>query len=82
MQIQVIGSGCPTCHKLNELVKSIVQEVGNGDTVDYITGDRGTNMIIELGAMSSPLLVVDGKIVMVGFIPDKNKIKAKIYGHI
>lgn len=82
MHIQVIGSGCPTCHKLNELVKSIVQEVGSGDTVEYIVGDKGTNTIIELGAMSSPLLTVDGKIVMVGFVPDRNKIRTKIYGHI
>lgn len=82
MHIQIIGSGCPTCHKLSEMVKSIVQEVGNGDTVDYIVGDKGTDMIVELGVMSSPILTVDGKIVMVGFIPDRNKVKAKIYGNV
>jgi len=64
------------------MVKSIVQEVGNGDTVDYIVGDKGTDMIVELGVMSSPILTVDGKIVMVGFIPDRNKVKAKIYGNV
>lgn len=82
MKIQVLGSGCPTCQRLYELVRSIVEEMGGGDEVEYLTGDEGTQAIIELGAMSSPLLVVDGKIVMTGFIPDKNKVKAKIYGHI
>lgn len=82
MKIQVVGSGCATCHKLHKLVKSIVEEAGKGDEVEYITGETGTEMILELGAMSSPLLVVDGKVVMVGFVPDKSKIKAKIYGHI
>lgn len=82
MKIQVIGSGCPTCNKLHELVRGIVEEVGQNDSVEYIAGDEGVKAIIELGAMSSPLLVVDGKVAMMGFIPDKNKIKAKIYGHI
>lgn len=82
MKIQILGSGCPTCHKLHELVKSLVEEVGRGDEVNYVTGDDGMQAILELGAMSSPLLVVDGKIVMVGFTTDKNKVKAKIYGHI
>lgn len=82
MKIQVLGSGCETCKKLCELVKNIVDEMGRGDEVEYLTGDEGTQAILELGAMSSPLLVVDGKVAMVGFIPDKNKVKAKIYGHI
>ena len=82
MKIQVLGSGCPTCQKLNALVEEIVSESGKGDAVEYITGEEGTVKIIKLGVMSSPVLVVDGKVVMVGFIADKEKVKAKIYGHI
>ncbi|MEI8232532.1 MAG: thioredoxin family protein [bacterium] len=82
MKIQVLGSGCSTCQKLHQLVKDIVAENGGKDSVEYLTGDAGTTRIIELGIMSSPVLLVGDRVAMVGFIPDKNKIKAKIYGHI
>jgi small redox-active disulfide protein 2 len=82
MNIQVLGSGCPTCQKLHKMVEEIVDEAGKGDGLEYLTGDKGTGKILELGLMSSPVLTVDGKVVMVGFIPDKNKVKEKIYGYI
>ena len=76
MKIQVLGSGCPTCKKLHELVMKATNELGITNKVDYITGNEGTQKIVEMGLMSSPVLVVDGKPVMVGFTPDIEKIKA------
>jgi hypothetical protein len=64
------------------MVEEIVIEVGKNDKLEYVTGDKGTGKILELGLMSSPVLLVDGRVAMVGFIPDKNKIREKIYGHI
>lgn len=82
MIIQVLGSGCPTCHRLKEMAEEIAKEAGKGDTVEYITGEKGTAKIIELGIMSSPVLIAGGKVAMTGFIPDKEAIRKKIYGHI
>jgi small redox-active disulfide protein 2 len=82
MNIQVLGSGCPTCEKLHQMVKEIVSEAGKNDSVEYLTGDKGTGRILELGLLSSPVLVADDRVVMVGFTPDKNEVKKKIYGHI
>jgi small redox-active disulfide protein 2 len=79
MTIQVLGSGCPTCQKLHQMVEEIVKETGRGDRVEYLTGDEGTGKVIELGLMSSPVIVVDGKVAMTGFIPDKSIVKEKIY---
>jgi small redox-active disulfide protein 2 len=78
MTIQVLGSGCPTCKKLYEITQQATSEMGLDTTVDYVTGAEGMQKIIELGAMSSPLLVVDGNIAMTGFTPDIEKIKANI----
>lgn len=75
MKIQVLGSGCPTCKKLYELTTKAVDELGMDDKVDYVTGSDGTQKIVEMGLMSSPVLAVDGKPVMVGFTPDIGKIK-------
>ena len=82
MKIQVLGSGCPTCSKLNEITQKAVSEMGLDAKVEYITGSEGMQKIIELGAMSSPLLVIDGKIAMTGFTPDIENIKHKIQAHV
>lgn len=75
MKIQVLGSGCPTCQKLHEIVERSVKEMGLDTAVEYITGNEGTAKIVELGIMSSPVLTVNDKPVLVGFTPDINKIK-------
>lgn len=72
MKIQVLGSGCSNCHRLYELTKEAATELHIQDTVEYITD---VTKIIEMGVMQSPVLAVDGKPVMVGFVPDKEKIK-------
>lgn len=75
MKIQVLGSGCPTCKKLYELTKQAVSDLGLNEEVEYITD---VTKIIEMGVMSSPVLAIDGKPAMVGFLPNLEKIKQLI----
>ncbi|MFZ2025053.1 MAG: thioredoxin family protein [Microgenomates group bacterium] len=72
MKIQVLGSGCANCRRLFELTKEAAQELQILDPVEYITD---VTKIIEMGVMQSPVLAVNGKPIMVGFLPDKAKIK-------
>lgn len=72
MKIQVLGSGCPTCKKLYELTLEAVKQLDLNEKVEYITD---VSKIIEMGIMSSPVLAIDGKPAMVGFIPDISRIK-------
>ena len=78
MKIQVLGLGCATCKKLYEITQKAIDEMKLGIQVEYVTGDEGMRQIIELGAMNSPVLVVNGHIVMTGFTPDIEAIKEKI----
>ncbi|AKM81331.1 MAG: Redox-active disulfide protein 2 [Candidatus Pacebacteria bacterium GW2011_GWF2_38_9] len=73
MQIQVLGSGCPTCKKLFELTKQAVAELDLKTEVEYVTD---VSKIIEMSVMSSPVLAIDGKPVLLGFLPDIEKIKS------
>jgi len=57
-----------------------VKALGIKDEVEYLTGSEGTQKIVELGVMSSPVLVVNNKVVMMGFTPDLEKIKTVITG--
>jgi len=72
MKIAVLGSGCATCKALYDLTKKAVSQLGLKDEVEYITD---ISKIIEMGVMQSPVLAINGKSVMVGFIPDAEKIK-------
>lgn len=78
MKIQVLGSGCPTCKKLYQLTKEAAEQLNLKEEVEYLTGQEGTQKIIEMGVMSSPVLAVDGKPVLTGFIDDVEKIKKLI----
>ncbi|PJA63480.1 MAG: thioredoxin family protein [Candidatus Portnoybacteria bacterium CG_4_9_14_3_um_filter_44_9] len=75
MKIQVLGAGCPTCKKLFELTKQAVEELDLKTEVEYITDIQ---KIVEMGVMSSPVLAIDGKPVITGFLPDVEKIKETI----
>ncbi len=72
MTIQVLGSGCPTCKKLYEITQKAVKDLEIDTEVEYITD---ITKIVEMGIMSSPVLAVNGKPVMVGFSNDITKLK-------
>jgi small redox-active disulfide protein 2 len=72
MQIQVLGAGCASCKKLHELASEVVSELKLDVKVDYVTD---ISKIVELGIMQSPVLTVNGKPVMIGFIPNRQKVK-------
>ena len=75
MKIQVLGSGCPTCKKLFELTKKAAEELKLKTEVEYITDIQ---KIVEMGVMSSPVLAINGKPILTGFVPDIEKIKETI----
>ncbi len=72
MKIQILGSGCPKCKKLFEVTQEAVDQLNLNVTVEYITD---VTKIIQMGVVSSPVLAIDGKPVLVGELPTIEKIK-------
>lgn len=72
MKIEVIGSGCKKCKALFELTKEVITELDIADHVEYSTDIK---KIVTLGVMSSPVLAIDGKAVLAGVLPEKEKLK-------
>jgi len=72
MTIQILGSGCPTCKRLLETTKKIVQELKIETEVEYITD---VAKIVEMGVMASPVLAIDGKPVLIGGGHSEDEIK-------
>jgi small redox-active disulfide protein 2 len=73
MEIKILGTGCPKCNSLDAAVKKAVEELGLKDAVIEHVDDIGK--IIEYGVMSTPALVVDGKVKISGRVPSVADIK-------
>jgi len=72
MKIEVIGSGCKKCKALFELTEVVVRELNINDTVLY---SNDINKIVSMGLMSSPVLTLNDKPILVGILPDKERLK-------
>ena len=72
MKIEILGTGCPKCKKLEENARKALEETGKKAEVIKITD---INEIIERDVMTTPAIVIDGKIKAFGRIPDVEEIK-------
>ncbi len=74
-KIEVLGSGCPKCQKLESMVKEAVAKHGVDAEVSHI---YDINKIVDYGVMVTPALVVDGKLKFSGKIPGEKELLAAI----
>lgn len=72
MKIEVLGSGCAKCTTLYEAVKTAVSEKGVEAEVIKVE-DMPT--IMKYGVMSTPALVIDGKVVFSGKTASVSEVK-------
>ena len=71
--IQVLGGGCANCHQLEANVKGALAELGLDTPVELITDFA---VIAAYGVLTTPALVVDGKVVSCGKVLKKQEIEA------
>jgi small redox-active disulfide protein 2 len=71
-RIQVLGMGCPKCKKLAENTEAAVKELGLGGIIEKVTDIKE---IMRLGVMTTPALVVDGRVRVAGKVPSVEEIK-------
>ncbi len=73
MKIQILGTGCPKCHKLAETAAQAADDLG----LDYeLIKVTSINDIMTFGVMITPALAVDGEVKVVGKVPSVDEIKA------
>lgn len=73
--ILVLGSGCAKCNALEEVVRAALTELGMDPAVGHVTD---FTQIAAYGVMSTPALVVDGKVVSSGKVLKKEEAAALI----
>lgn len=72
MNVKVIGQGCPKCTKLYENVLAALEELEIEAEVEKV---ENLLDIVKLGVMTSPAVMVDGKLVVSGRVSGVNKLK-------
>jgi small redox-active disulfide protein 2 len=77
MDIEVLGTGCAKCKKLEENVRGAVAELGIEATVTKV---EDIAKIMEHGVMSTPGVVIDGVVKGEGRIPSQQEIKNWLQG--
>ena len=77
MRIQVLGTGCAKCKQLTANAEKAVAELGLAVHVEKVEDVRE---IMKFKVMSTPALVVDGRVVSAGRLLAPSDVKALLQG--
>lgn len=69
--IKVLGTGCANCRNTIKLIEEVAAEKG---VAVHLTKIEDLPQIMQYGVMSTPGVVVDGKVVHAGGVPERAKI--------
>ncbi len=72
MEIKVLGTGCAKCKSLERETREVVDEMNINATICKV---EDIMEIIAFGVMTTPALVVDGKVVVKGRVPGRDELK-------
>jgi len=70
-QIKILGSGCRNCQTTYDLIGKIAAELGVTIAVEKV---EDIGQIMGYGVMSTPGVVIDGKVVHAGGVPSRDAI--------
>ncbi|MEW5721881.1 MAG: thioredoxin family protein [Thermodesulfobacteriota bacterium] len=72
LEIRVLGQGCPRCNLLEKEVMEVLAELGLAADLQHVTD---LAEIGRSGAMGMPALMINGRMVSVGGVPSRSKIR-------
>ena len=69
--VKVLGSGCTNCKTTQKLIEDVTEENGIPITLEKV---EDMAQIMSYGVMSTPGVIIDGKVAHAGGVPDKTTI--------
>ncbi|MCX7165549.1 MAG: thioredoxin family protein [Rhodocyclales bacterium] len=71
--IKVLGTGCANCKNTLQLIDQVAQAKGVEIQLEKV---EDLQQIMRFGVMSTPGVVIDGKVVHAGGVPARTKIES------
>lgn len=75
MEIKILGTGCPKCKALEKATREALIEAGIDANLSKV---EDIVEIMNYGIMTTPALVIDGKVVVKGRVPSIAEITSLI----
>ena len=72
MDIKILGTGCTKCKSLEQLTRDVVSRNGIDATISKV---EDIMEIMKFNIMTTPALVIDGKVVVKGRVPSAEELK-------
>jgi len=77
LNIKVLGTGCANCKTTLKLIEEVARVKGVAVELDKVEEIKD---IMGYGVMSTPGVVIDGKVVHAGGVPGRDKIEQWLAG--
>lgn len=71
MEIKVLGPGCAKCKTTVDLIDRVAKEAGKDVALEKV---EDTRQIVSYGVMSTPGVVIGGKVVHAGSVPTRDQV--------
>ena len=71
--VKVLGTGCRNCQVTYRLIEEVARARGVGIELEKV---EKIDEIMRLGVLITPGVIVDGRIVHSGGVPDRKKVEA------
>ncbi len=69
--VKILGGGCAKCNQLEEATLKALVELGMDSTIEHV---RDFEKIAAYGVMTTPALIVDGKVMSYGKVLKKDEV--------
>ncbi len=69
--IKILGTGCPKCKQTTAIVQEVVNENNINATIEKV---EDIMEIMKYNVLSTPVLVIDEKIMVKGRVPSKDEV--------
>jgi small redox-active disulfide protein 2 len=71
MDIKVLGTGCANCKNTQTLIEQVAKDKGVAISLSKVEELRD---IMAYGVMSTPAVVINGRVVHAGGVPSRDKV--------
>ncbi|RLJ63510.1 thioredoxin family protein [Sulfurisoma sediminicola] len=75
--IKVLGTGCANCRNTQKLIEDVAAARGEQVSIEKV---EDMKEIVRLGVMSTPGVIIDGKVVHSGGVPARGKVEGWFAG--